>query len=128
MTPTSLKILVFVSEYFIALDIQRALAEMPESHVDIVQRHDIADALAAQPFDLAVIGLSKDLQENAKNAAAVERSGGALVFTSGFSPDSLPLAGSAPWPIVEIPFVDEALHHAASQALKLRSQLNDKKA
>ena len=120
MTPTSLKILVIASEYFIALDIQRALAELPDAQVDIGQSHTLFAEQLAPGFDVVVAEIPQDAATTTSYVDTIESEGSALIFISAYSVAANVAAAAKAWPVVDIPFVDEALHRAVAQALAER--------
>lgn len=117
MTIQPLNVLVFGEEYLIALDIQTVLTDQLGCTVAILPTSRFAQALQTMPFDVVLISLSHQRTVNRERIRMVEVQGKGIVFTTSFPIESPTLGGTGTWPIVEIPFNDQALVRAVRAAI-----------
>lgn len=117
MTTQPLNVLVFGEEYLIALDIQTVLTDQLGCTVAIMPTGRFPQAVETMPFDVAMLTLSRERAVNRERVRRVELRRKGIVFTTSFPIESPSLSGTGAWPIVDIPFNDQALVRAVRAAV-----------
>jgi|GEM_PF-7049955 hypothetical protein len=124
MDTCPLRIAVFGIEYFIALDIQRVIAENYGCEAPILPPsatwHEIVETT---DFDLVVTSLSPVEEDNLVRVRDVTQLRRGIVFTTTITVEP-ERSGAKGWPVVDLPFAEEALLEAirsADQRLRVAS-------
>ncbi|MCL6705844.1 hypothetical protein M8R20_02415 [Pseudomonas sp. R2.Fl] len=119
-----LRIVVFGMEYFIALDVQRVIGENFGWDVQILPPSKTwHKTLATTDFDLIVTSLSTVEEDNLVRVRDVMQLRRGLVFTTTITVEP-ERSGAQGWPVVDLPFAEEALVEAimsAAERLRLPS-------
>ncbi|MBO3758719.1 hypothetical protein [Ciceribacter sp. L1K22] len=123
MSTPILRVAVLEMEYFIALDLQRAIMDVAGWEAVILPAN-LQDALETEAFDVALTRLGGNPRQNLEHARMAEAKGRGIVFASTVTPEGYLLDSCRGWPVVDLPFLDERLVHAlfvAAERLQRRS-------
>lgn len=117
MDADRLRIVVFEIDYFIALDVQRVITEELGWETEILSPGSWYEMLAAADFDLIVTSLSPVEQDNVTRVRDVEQRRRGIVFTTTISIEP-ERSGARDWPVVDLPFAEQALIAAVTSAAR----------
>lgn len=115
MNADRLRIVVFEIDYFIALDVQRVIAEKLDRDIEILSPRTWSRMLAEADFDLIITSLSPAEQDNVTRVREVEQRRRGIVFTTTISVEP-ERSGARGWPVVDLPFSEQILVDAVTSA------------
>lgn len=115
MNADRLRIVVFEIDYFIALDVQRVIAEELDRDIEILSPRTWSQMLAEADFDLIITSLSPVEQDNVTRVRDVEQRRRGIVFTTTISVEP-ERSGTRGWPVVDLPFSEQILVDAVTSA------------
>jgi hypothetical protein len=117
MCSDRLRFLVIDSEYLIALETTRMLAERFDCNTVIGGLDDEIAELAAERFDVVLLDTRGVADADGRRANKVLATGASLVFTSAYLDLANGVAGFEDWPVVMKPFTSQDLADVVSLSL-----------
>ncbi len=119
MPDRKLRLLIAEKEYLIAIDVRQTLSDLLPCDVTIATMLEMDERLAEGGWDLVLVDVASDAEQNRRGANMILANGAGLVFLTGHTDLACGIADFAEWPVVIKPFENAALLGAVFRALSL---------
>lgn len=123
MTVTSLRVLVAEDEYFIALEVERILAETGRCDVTICRSDQLESMLENHRFELVALDAGTSFETCRKQAEVIRAAEAEPVFLCAYADLLLELQQKTNFEVFEKPFREEDIKAFVATRLGERSQI-----
>jgi hypothetical protein len=119
MADRKLRLLIAEKEYLIALDARQIVSGLLPCEAEISTMPEFEQRLGEDSWDLVLIDVAGDLDNNRHHANMILAAGAGLVFLTGHRDLAHGVPGLGEWPVVTKPFTSATLLDAVSRGLSL---------